>query len=169
MVVTRAAKSKTCWLHFLARFSTDQGEICYRAEEFKLNNLTLLFSDVYWNKGSNCCFTDCKENLSHWHAFGCLCTDLVQPWSDDTYYQTLHLDLDLDSRSQGCKKIETSAPFVSQSFKWIGMKFVMLLRLIDLMILILIVSHLNSIPGRIFNLGDLVCWKKNPQKQKHNH
>ena len=45
--------------------------------------------------------------------------DLIQTWSDDRYYCTLHLgtsliDLDLDSRSQECEKEKTSAPIASQ-------------------------------------------------------
>ena len=54
-------------------------------KHFKLNILRLFLSKIYWNKGNNCCFTDCLEKLWFWHAFRHLWIDLVQTWCDDRY------------------------------------------------------------------------------------
>ena len=77
-------------------------------KQSKLNILTLLFSKICWNKGNNCCFTDCMKKIgmhievykSVWFKLEC------------RYYCTLHfeismIDLDLDSRSQECIQIFT--------------------------------------------------------------
>ena len=45
--------------------------------------------------------------------------DLIQRWSDNKRYCTLHFDTSLidrylDSRSQKCKKAETSVPIISK-------------------------------------------------------
>ena len=71
----------------------------------------------------------------------------------DRYYCTPHsdtslLDLDLNSRSQDCKKRRTSAPNISQSFQSIDMEFSVLLRLAGVMKLILILSPPFNIQGR---------------------
>ena len=55
-----------------------------------------------------------------WHAFGYLCINLAQTWYDDRYYCTLRFDtslsdLDLNSRSQECEQVKSSAPIGSQS------------------------------------------------------
>ena len=47
--------------------------------------------------------------------------NLIKSWFDDRSYCTLYfdtslIDLDLDSRSQGCEKANTSAPIISQRF-----------------------------------------------------
>ena len=43
--------------------------------------------------------------------------DLIQNWNDDRYYCALHFDisladLDLESRSQVCRKAKTAAPVI---------------------------------------------------------
>ena len=63
-VVTRSAQNKTCWLHFLADFLTDQDEIYVILEQYKMDIFTLLFSEIWWNKGSSCCFIDCIKTLT---------------------------------------------------------------------------------------------------------
>ena len=98
------AQSKTYWL--LAHFSSDQDEIWCVDKQFKLNIPRLLLSKIYWNKGDNCCATDCVKNLK----FACILMFMngFEPnlvW----YYYTLHFDtslsnLDLDSRSQESEK-----------------------------------------------------------------
>ena len=87
-------------------------------KHFKLNNLKLLLSEIYWNKGSNCCFTGFIRKLWYSHAFGCLWIDLIQTWYSNRYYCTLHFDtsligLDLYSRSLEHEEAKTS----SQSFQ----------------------------------------------------
>ena len=54
------------------------------------------------------------------------------------YYWTLHfdtsvIDLNLDSRSQECKKTRTHAPIITQSFQLIWMEFGVLLRSVSMM------------------------------------
>ena len=38
--------------------------------QFKLNILQLLVSEINLTKENNCCFTHCIKKLSRWHAFG---------------------------------------------------------------------------------------------------
>ena len=102
--------------------------------------------------GNNCCFTDCIKKLT----LACIWTlkiHLIQAWYDDRYYCTLYfdtgqIDLDLDSRSQVCKKAKTSALIISQSCQSIGMELDILMRLISMMNLMLISSCPLSIQGR---------------------
>ena len=52
----------TSWLHFLALFSTNVRIKFYLLLKlFKLNILITLLSGIEWNKGSNCCFTNCVK------------------------------------------------------------------------------------------------------------
>ena len=62
--VTRSVESRTSWLHFLTHFSTDQDKIWYLLNQFKLHILILFLSEIYWNKGNNCCFTDHITNFN---------------------------------------------------------------------------------------------------------
>ena len=50
-----------------------------------------------------------------------------------------HVLIDLNSRSQGWKKANTSAPIISQSFESVWMEFAIVLRLVGLMNLIFII------------------------------
>ena len=57
---------------------------------------------------------------------------------DDTDYQTVHFhtslyDFVLESRSQRLAKAKNSVPIISQSLRWIWMKFGKLLRFVSLM------------------------------------
>ena len=95
---------------------------------------------------------------------------LLQTWSDDIYCYTLHFDtstflkgtsqsdLDLDSRSQGCKKANTSVAIISQSFSSIWMEFGIVLRLVGVVNLILILFYFCpfSIQGREPYLCDFI-------------
>ena len=86
------------------------------------------------------------------------------------YFYTLHLDsslygLDLESRSQGCKKLKNFVPIVSQSWEWIWIEFGMLLRLVGLVNLVLILAGPISFQWRESN--DFVQ-KKNTNKKKKN-
>ena len=79
--------------------------------------------------------------------------DFVQTSGDDRYYCTLHFDaglieLDLDSRSLECEKVETSASIISQNFQSIWMECGILLRLVDVMNSIHILCHAFDIQGR---------------------
>ena len=125
-------------------------------KQFKLNIRRLLLNQIEWNKGNNCCFTDC------------IWMDLIQTWLYNIYYCTLHLDtslidLDFDSRSNGCEKANTSMPIISQSFQSIWMEFSigLLLRLVDVMNLILILSRPFSIQGSEPYLCDFSLKKTN--------
>ena len=85
--------------------------------------------------------------------------DLIYTWSDNGYYCTLHfdtslLDLDFDSRSQEWEKAKTSVQITSQSFQLIGMECGTLLKLVDVMNLIFILSRPFSIQGRESYLSD---------------
>ena len=95
------------------------------------NILILLLSEISWNKGNNCCFTDCvKKNQPNNVS---LCSDvqemkLIQSKYEGRYYWTLHcdtslIDFDLDSRSLEDMKVKTSAPVISQSFQSIWMAY----------------------------------------------
>ena len=63
------------------------------------------------------------------------------------YFKTGLIDLELDSKSQECEKAKTSTPIISQTFQLIWIEFGMLLRLVDVMNLILVLSHQISIQG----------------------
>ena len=85
----------------------------------------------------------------------------IHLWYDDRYLCTLDfdislIDLDLDSRSQECKKAKSSAPIISQSFPLIWMEFALPLRHDGVLNHILTLSHLFSIPGREPYLCDFV-------------
>ena len=76
--------------------------------------------------------------------------DLSQTWYDDRYYCNHHfdailIDIDLESRSQECKKEKSSAPVVSPSFQSIWMEFGRLLKLVGVMNLFILLYHLFSI------------------------
>ena len=61
--VTRPADSKALWLHSLRHFQLirwNDNDVMFK--QFKLNILVLLLSEIYWMRGSNCCFTDCIKN-----------------------------------------------------------------------------------------------------------
>ena len=69
----------------------------------------------------------------------------------DSYYCAQRFDtslvgLELDSRSQGCKKANIFLTIISQSVQLIWIQFVMLLRLVGVMDLILILLHPLNIP-----------------------
>ena len=86
---------------------------------FSSNALILLLIEIHWNKANNCCVADCIKNW-HWHLFRCIWSSLLQTWYHDKYYHTLHfdfrvIDLDLCSRSQGCKKLSLK---VFNTFGW---------------------------------------------------
>ena len=70
------------------------------------------------------------------------------------------VDLDFDSRSQECKKTQTSAPYFFcvrvQSFQSIWMEFGVPLRLVSVMNLLLILSSSCGIQGREPYLCDIV-------------
>ena len=59
-------------ISFIFSHSSDCDEIHVVMKQSKLNILRLLLSKIYWNKGNNCCFTDCikKKKPKHWHAIG---------------------------------------------------------------------------------------------------
>ena len=79
--------------------------------------------------------------------------DLIKTWYDDRYYSTLHFDanliqLDLDSRSQECKKSKTCVSVISESFQSICMEYGILLRLVGVMSFILILSEPLNVQRR---------------------
>ena len=155
-------------------------------KQIKLNILRLHLSKMYWNKGNNCCFTDCVkktkpkqnqnktkqkqkqkqktlEKQAREHAFGCLRMDLIQSWYDDKYYCTLHFDTSLTLVilwSQECEIAECSAPIISQSFQSIWMECGILLRFVSVINLIFISSCPFVVHGREPYLYYFV-WKQN--------
>ena len=82
----------------------------------------------YWNKGNKCCFTDYIKTLTlayiqmfmngFWFKLGVMIDAIV-------FYTlvTSLTDLDLDSRSQECRKTKTSPSIISQSFQSVWMDF----------------------------------------------
>ena len=59
----RPAQSRTCWLHFLAQLSTEQDER-WCVEAIQVEHPYCTCGDIYWMKGSDCCFTDCIKNFN---------------------------------------------------------------------------------------------------------
>ena len=133
MGVTRSAQSKICWFsHILQLIGIKFLDI---TKQFKLK----LLIESFLIKGNNCCFSDWFKHFNI-YPFGRLLTSLVEIWYDDRCHWILHFesslsDLDLDSRSQWCKKANTSKQFLSKSHGWIWMKYgniTMLLRPVGL-------------------------------------
>ena len=60
-------KSKTYWFHFSHTFPLIRMKFYVVMKQFMLNYVRLLLSKVYWDKGSNCCFTDCVKNVTLAH------------------------------------------------------------------------------------------------------
>ena len=84
-------------------------------KQCKLNILILFLSEICWINGNKAVFLTASKKLEWWHVFGCFRTSLVQTLYDDREYWILRfntslIDLDLDSRSQVCKKAKTSTP-----------------------------------------------------------
>ena len=61
--VTRLARRKTYWLHFLEYFSTDQDEIQCGIEAIHTEHTDTIFSEILWNKANIYWFTDCVKRL----------------------------------------------------------------------------------------------------------
>ena len=79
---------------------------------------------------------------------------VIQTWSGDRsillnlHFDTSLINLDLESRSQECRKAKTFAPIISQSFQSMWMEFGILLRLAGVMDLIHILVGLFTIQRR---------------------
>ena len=56
--VTRSVQSKTCWLHFFTHFSVEWDEVWYDDEAMHAEHPDTHFTEIYGNKGNNCCSTD---------------------------------------------------------------------------------------------------------------
>ena len=72
-------------------------------------------------------------------------------------------DLNFDSRPHGCNRAKSAAPVILQSSQKVQTEFDKSLGLVDLMNLILILSHLNIIQERDLYLSyfvkkELRCW-----------
>ena len=65
-------------------------------------------------------------------------------------------DLNFDSRPHGCNKAKSAAPVILQSSQKVWIEFDKSLGLVDLMNLILILSHLNTIQERDLYLSYFV-------------
>ena len=124
--VTKSVQSTALWLHFLTHFSYDQDEIWSDDDAVQAEHPET-WARFMETREINCCFTDyIKKNSWHPHAFRCLWVSLIYTWYDDRYYCTVHFStslIDLDSKSQECKKANISLPIISQSFWLIWMEF----------------------------------------------
>ena len=101
--VTRSGQRKSVGLIFL-HTSTHGDEIWYGDVAVQVERPGTTFSEIYWMKGSNCCFTD-NQKLECWHAFGWFWTNVVQTWYDGRHYWTQQFDTsisDLDPHSRPC-------------------------------------------------------------------
>ena len=119
-------------------------------KQFKSNILILFLSELLWNKGKNCCFTDSIKKLQCWHGFRRLWISSVQTCYDKRYYWILHFDIsltDLDSRSKESKKAK-AAPVISQTIQSNWMEFGILLRCVRVINLMLILSHSFNTQGK---------------------
>ena len=76
------------------------------------------------------------------------------------FFYTSLIDLDFDSRSQGCKKAEPSAPIVSKTFQSIWTEFAIQ----DL--LVWQTSFQSDLVHWIFKGENLIMWF---EKKKHHH
>ena len=111
-------------------------------KQFKLNILIQVLSEIQWNKGNNCCFTDCIKKLQGWHVFRHLWINSVQTCYDSRYNWTLHFDTFF--KVTRIRDSKTSTPVValfSIDFDWIWYT-------VGVMDLILILSHPFNIEGK---------------------
>ena len=114
--ITRTTQSKISRLHFLTPFSWRKSNsswvsrLYFWVRVIELRELSAVFTD--------------SQKFSHWHAFRFLWSSLVQTCFYDRYYRTFYFGSsacypDHDSNSQGCQKVKTSAPIISQSLQWV--------------------------------------------------
>ena len=111
-----SVQSKTPWLDFLAHFSTHQDEIWYGVEAIEVEHPDDTLSRFIETREITAVLLTTSKSFS----VG-MNADIYKPiWCDDRYCWTLHFgtcisDFDLHSSSQGCEKVKTSLPVISQS------------------------------------------------------
>ena len=132
------------------------------------------FERVICNGIIDCRFADCIKNINFGtHLDIYKLTGFKHSNSyDDGCYRTLHSDsslddLDLDSKLQWCEKVETSGSIISQSERWIWVKFGMLFR--HFVLINLILSVLIIMQGRAPYLVDSVLRNKTKLTKTNQH